>query len=74
MKFVDNFNPNPCTNNVNCMEDGNEHNDGDICDTDIDDCDPNPCMNNGTCADGVNSFTCNCVDSFTGQTCQNGMF
>ncbi|XP_065894203.1 uncharacterized protein [Dysidea avara] len=33
-------------------------------------CDPNPCMNNGTCADGINSFTCNCVDGFTGTNCE----
>ena len=26
-------------------------------------------MNDGTCTDGVNSFTCNCVDGFTGMNC-----
>ncbi|XP_065903442.1 adhesion G protein-coupled receptor L4-like [Dysidea avara] len=26
-------------------------------------------MNNGTCTDEVNSFTCNCVDGFTGENC-----
>ena len=35
----------------------------------IDDCDPNPCINNGTCTDGVDSFTCNCVNGFTGVNC-----
>jgi len=35
-----------------------------------DDCDPNPCENNGTCTDGENSFTCDCVDGFTGDTCE----
>jgi len=36
----------------------------------IDDCDPNPCENNGTCIDGINSFICDCVDGFTGDTCE----
>ena len=26
-------------------------------------------MNNGTCTDGVDSFTCNCVDGFTKENC-----
>ncbi|XP_065895629.1 delta-like protein B [Dysidea avara] len=30
-------------------------------------------MNNGTCTDGINSFTCNCVDGFTGENCSTNI-
>ena len=36
---------------------------------DIDNCHPNPCNNGGTCTDGVDSFTCDCADGWTGETC-----
>ena len=36
----------------------------------IDDCDPNPCLNGGDCTDGINSFTCECEDGYSGDTCQ----
>lgn len=36
---------------------------------DIDECASNPCQNGGTCSDGVNSFSCNCVVGFLGDTC-----
>lgn len=42
--------------------------DGKTC-TDIDECAPAPCLNGGACADGLNSFTCACVNGFTGPTC-----
>ena len=41
--------------------------------TDIDDCEPNPCEHGGTCTDGVNSYTCECVDGYTGVNCETGM-
>ena len=36
----------------------------------VDNCDPNPCQNDGNCTDGVNSFTCDCVDGFSGDNCE----
>ena len=36
--------------------------------TDIDDCDPDPCVN-GDCTDGVNTYTCDCNDGYTGTDC-----
>ena len=41
--------------------------------TDIDDCKPNPCEHGGTCTDGVNSYTCECADGYTGVNCETGM-
>ena len=38
--------------------------------TDINECASNPCQNLGTCTDGINMFTCNCIQGFTGVTCQ----
>ena len=33
-------------------------------------CEPNPCHNNGACVpNGINTYTCNCVNGFTGETC-----
>ena len=36
----------------------------------IDNCDPNPCQNDGNCIDGINSFTCDCEDGFSGDVCE----
>ena len=41
---------------------------------DIDECGSNPCANRGTCIDGVNSFTCSCVEGYTGRDCETGMY
>ena len=38
--------------------------------TDINECASNPCQNLGTCTDGINMFTCNCIQGFTGVACQ----
>lgn len=39
---------------------------------DVDNCHSNPCLNGATCQDGVNSFTCLCLPSYTGQLCEQG--
>ena len=37
----------------------------------IKECKSNPCQNNGTCVDGLNGYTCKCVDGFfSGTHCQ----
>ncbi len=33
-------------------------------------CDSNPCFNGGTCIEGWNGYTCECLDGFTGESCQ----
>ena len=38
---------------------------------DIDDCDTNDCVN-GTCVDGINEYTCNCNEGYSGQFCNEG--
>ena len=35
------------------------------CGIDIDECVTNPCLNDGTCVDGVNGFTCECIDGYS---------
>ena len=42
---------------------------GDDCETDIDECALNPCKNGGTCTDGVNKYTCQCPETWTGTNC-----
>ena len=37
--------------------------------SDDDDCSPNPCLNEGSCTDGVNTYTCQCADGFSGSDC-----
>ena len=32
-------------------------------------CDPNPCMNNGVCSDLTFTFSCDCPEEFSGNTC-----
>lgn len=34
-------------------------------------CEPDPCQNGGTCVDGSNTHTCECVDGFGGDDCEN---
>ena len=31
-------------------------------------------MNSASCIDGVNSYSCNCVDGYVGSTCETGRF
>ena len=39
---------------------------------DMDYCAPEPCLNNATCHDGLDNFTCSCVDGYTGRNCETG--
>ena len=36
---------------------------------DINECASRPCQNGGTCTDRVNTYTCSCVDGYTGAVC-----
>ena len=38
---------------------------------DIDECVNHTCANGGSCIDGVNSYSCNCSEGFTGSSCEN---
>ena len=40
---------------------------------DIDECSSDPCAHGGTCRDGVNSFTCSCLEGYTGYDCDTGI-
>ncbi len=40
--------------------------------TDINECASNPCRNGGTCVDGINSYTCQCVQGYFGTNCEIG--
>ena len=39
---------------------------------DINECSSNPCQNNGSCNEKVNSFSCGCVQGYTGSRCETG--
>ena len=39
------------------------------CEVNIDDCVGVNCSGNGQCVDEINSFSCNCNDSYTGPLC-----
>lgn len=40
------------------------------CEENIDDCPGHQCQNGATCLDGINSYTCKCPSSYTGQYCE----
>ena len=40
--------------------------------TDINDCINHTCRNGGLCVDGVNNYSCNCLEGFTGHHCDIG--
>ena len=44
---------------------------GNMCEADINECDPNPCLNKGNCLDGINNYTCDCQNYWTGVNCSN---
>ena len=37
-------------------------------------CDVNPCQNDGTCVVDGENFMCQCVNGFSGMTCEIGTF
>ena len=37
---------------------------------DIDDCAGKLCNGKGQCKDGINDYTCNCINGYTGKDCQ----
>ena len=41
---------------------------------DVNECHSDPCAHNGTCIGGVNSFTCSCVEGYTGLDCETGIY
>ena len=41
---------------------------------DIDECSSTPCLNAGSCFDGINAYTCQCVDGYTGVNCETSKF
>ena len=41
---------------------------------DVDECASSPCQNGGNCNDGVNGYTCVCVDGYEGDTCETSRF
>ncbi|XP_070543841.1 fibropellin-3-like [Ptychodera flava] len=40
------------------------------CQNDFDDCQPSPCQNGGECQDGVDSYSCQCLQGYTGSDCE----
>ena len=40
------------------------------CQANINECHSNPCLHNSTCIDGINMYTCNCTNGYTGQNCE----
>ena len=38
--------------------------------TDINECSSTPCLNAGQCIDGINAYTCQCEDGYSGEICE----
>jgi hypothetical protein len=38
----------------------------------INNCESSPCLNGASCTNGVDTFSCSCVDGYTDQQCQTG--
>ena len=69
--------PNPCQNGGSCVP-GSGPNYSCVCESGYSGtncassvCDPNPCQNGGSCNVVDGSARCDCVDGFTGDTCQD---
>ena len=39
----------------------------------MNDCEEENCKNGGQCIDGVDSYSCNCANGYTGFHCDSGM-
>ena len=46
---------------------------GHDCHIDIDECDSKPCKNGGLCRDSIDTFTCDCLEGFTGSMCERAL-
>jgi hypothetical protein len=46
---------------------------GTVCGGEVDECASAPCLNGGVCEDGVNGYTCDCVDFWMGENCALGI-
>ena len=42
--------------------------------SDVNKCSSNPCQNEGVCMDGVNSYTCQCRDGYSGANCETSEY
>lgn len=41
----------------------------------LDPCKPNPCNNGGNCSrDGKGGYNCACINGYSGQTCNDGIY
>ena len=70
---------NPCKNGASCVQTPSQPEvtcncddtgyDGDTCENDVDECVSNPCLNQGKCTQGVDTFTCDCEEPYTGVMC-----
>ncbi|XP_063405706.1 fibulin-7-like [Mytilus trossulus] len=56
---------------LTCLESGHWNDSIPRCE-DVDDCLGRPCQNGGKCTDGINGYTCTCLDDFFGLHCQYG--
>jgi len=46
---------------------------GDQCEIQLNDCASDPCKNGGTCVDGIQSFSCLCLPTFSGDICEHSV-
>ena len=78
----------PCQNDGTCVDHAQDHGfdcfcregwDGDTCTIDIDECESTPCAHGGQCVEGIDSYSCRCIEGFSnwvddvrqGDTCIN---
>eukprot|EP00794_Sanderia_malayensis_P014993 gene14993-16539_t len=59
----------PCPAGFKCVESCTKQS-GYEC-VDINECDSNPCKNGAHCINGVNKFTCDCINGHSGTQCEN---